>query len=209
MGYCQLFDGIEDFVNCGNDDSLDITQDITLSAWIKLDGLDQTNNYPRIVCRRQTNPFQGYDIFMKSNNQNVVQTYYDGEGKSIQENTNIALDDDTWYRIDAVVSYYSGDSHVYWYVNGDLDNYFVDPDTFTGSNGDFEIATRYGGAYCFKGWIDEVRVSNIPRDANWIRASYINQNNPSSFYDVGDEEILNGEPPVTPGFFNWSSTDEN
>ncbi|MEA3488318.1 MAG: hypothetical protein U9R10_03585, partial [Euryarchaeota archaeon] len=36
--------------------------------------------------------------------------------------------------------------------------------------------------------IDEVRISDTARNADWIQTSYNNQNNPSSFYDVGAEE---------------------
>lgn len=37
---------------------------------------------------------------------------------------------------------------------------------------------------CFNGTIDEVRVSNIPRSAEWIQAEYYNVSSPSTFYVV-------------------------
>ncbi|UCF12668.1 MAG: DUF2341 domain-containing protein, partial [Thermoplasmatales archaeon] len=39
------------------------------------------------------------------------------------------------------------------------------------------------------GTLDEVRVSNVARDSNWISTSYKNQNNPSTFYSIGLEEV--------------------
>jgi hypothetical protein len=48
----------------------------------------------------------------------------------------------------------------------------------------------------FDGIIDEVRLSNEVRSAEWISASYRNQNNPGGFYSVGDEEISSIPPTV-------------
>ena len=36
--------------------------------------------------------------------------------------------------------------------------------------------------------IDEVRISDIARSADWIKIEYYNQSDPANFYDVGDEE---------------------
>ena len=56
----------------------------------------------------------------------------------------------------------------------------------------------YNAARNFDGVIDEARVSNIARSADWISTEYNNQNNPGTFYSVGDEEIrpLPGYPLV-------------
>jgi len=40
----------------------------------------------------------------------------------------------------------------------------------------------------FNGLIDEVRVSNIARSADWIATEYNNQYTPSAFYSFGSEE---------------------
>ena len=38
------------------------------------------------------------------------------------------------------------------------------------------------------GILDEIRISNIPRTSFWMKTSYNNQNNPSSFLSIGPEE---------------------
>ncbi|MFQ5470674.1 MAG: DUF2341 domain-containing protein [Gammaproteobacteria bacterium] len=43
----------------------------------------------------------------------------------------------------------------------------------------------------YRGLIDEVRVSNQPRSANWIATEFSNQENPEMFYTVGAEEAMN------------------
>jgi hypothetical protein len=40
----------------------------------------------------------------------------------------------------------------------------------------------------FTGSLDEVQLSNSVRSAQWIATEYANQNSPSTFYSVGNEE---------------------
>ncbi|MFC1970586.1 hypothetical protein ACFLV0_01420 [Chloroflexota bacterium] len=51
----------------------------------------------------------------------------------------------------------------------------------------------------FKGTIDEVRVSNTARNANWIQTSYNNQSSPGTFLTLGTEEteVVIAAPTVT------------
>jgi hypothetical protein len=42
----------------------------------------------------------------------------------------------------------------------------------------------------FKGAIDEVRVSSVARNSDWIRTEYNNQNNPGAFMSMGSEEAV-------------------
>jgi len=46
------------------------------------------------------------------------------------------------------------------------------------------VSSNYG----FIGSIDEVQISNIGRSSEWIKTSYNNQNNPSTFYSLGAQE---------------------
>ena len=66
------------------------------------------------------------------------------------------------------------------------------------------------GTRWWHGQIDEVRVSNIARSVGWVETSYNNQDSPSTFIEVGDEELL---PPTKPEldrpienqpYFEWS-----
>jgi hypothetical protein len=47
----------------------------------------------------------------------------------------------------------------------------------------------------FNGQIDEVRVSNTVYSVNWIQTEYNNQNDPNSFYSIGPEYTVSGNPP--------------
>src|SRR4030095_384785 len=53
------------------------------------------------------------------------------------------------------------------------------------------LNTRY-----WNGALDEVRISDIARSANWITTCYNNQNAPTSFTTIGTEAV-GGNPPLT------------
>jgi hypothetical protein len=60
------------------------------------------------------------------------------------------------------------------------------------NNNDLLIGEYGGGGNNWNGKIDEVRLSNTDRSAGWIETSYNNQSDPSSFHNVGIEEITGG-----------------
>jgi hypothetical protein len=74
-------------------------------------------------------------------------------------------------------------------------NYFNDADGYC------TIGARFtSGSYglFWKGYIDEVRISNGTWNASWMKTCYNNQNNPESFYSIGAEQIqLPNPPPFT------------
>ena len=45
IGAGQEFDGVDDFIDCGADSSLDITQEITMSAWIYMTEVPRNNEW--------------------------------------------------------------------------------------------------------------------------------------------------------------------
>ena len=50
----------------------------------------------------------------------------------------------------------------------------------------------------FNGIIDEVRLSNGVRNAEWLQTSYTNQNNPSAFYLLGEEVVSDADEDGIP-----------
>ncbi|MEK7569365.1 MAG: DUF2341 domain-containing protein [Patescibacteria group bacterium] len=79
-----------------------------------------------------------------------------------------------------------------FYLNGNL---VASPNTVTTPTGsldaDSTLTLSMGGngvsTFYFNGGIDEARVSNVIRSADWITTEYNNQNSPSTFYSVGSE----------------------
>jgi Concanavalin A-like lectin/glucanases superfamily len=56
----------------------------------------------------------------------------------------------------------------------------------------------FSGTQFFNGDIDEVRISNTNRGADWIRTEYNNQNSPGTFITMGSESCPSGTPTPTP-----------
>jgi hypothetical protein len=110
-------------------------------------------------------------------------------------NSGISLN--TWYYAVGTFSYsgtapFAGSWDVY--LNGTRNNLSTNNFNFAGTaTGNFTGATwRLGNNAQWPNFsnviLDEVRVSNTVRSADWIRTEYNNQNAPSSFYSVGLEE---------------------
>jgi len=82
-------------------------------------------------------------------------------------------------------------THVRTYINGEE---VGTPQSHSGVINKDPVNLRLGvGNYpgYFDGIIDEVRISDIARSAEWIKTSYINQSEPSNFYLEGEEEGQN------------------
>jgi len=67
FGYALKFDGTDDYVDCGSDDSLNITDAITIEAWIYPKGAG-VSTYPRIIDKSSSvsGTAPGYKIYLKS-----------------------------------------------------------------------------------------------------------------------------------------------
>jgi hypothetical protein len=91
----------------------------------------------------------------------------------------------TWYHL---VGTYDG-TNGRLYLNGAL---VGSPTALTWNTTNTDQATIGnwpGGSWKFNGKLDEVRVSNIARSADWITTSYNNQNNPLTFNTIGTEAL--------------------
>lgn len=62
---------------------------------------------------------------------------------------------------------------------------------------------RFNSGYYFDGKLDEIRISNAVRSADWISTEYNNQSSPSTFYSIGYENnyglIINGNLTISAG----------
>src|SRR4029077_10286953 len=57
-----------------------------------------------------------------------------------------------------------------------------------------------GGGDYLNGSIDEMRLSNVARSADWIATEYNNQNSPSTFYTLGEFSPLAITSPNSTAF---------
>lgn len=88
------------------------------------------------------------------------------------------------------------------YLNGTQ----VDSNNFSPATGGAMTIASYFGGFYWQGYMDEVRVSNTARSADWIYTEWCNQvgADTCAFMTIGNEVPTGGTPstPPTPGAFN-------
>ncbi len=197
------FDGVNDYVDCGNNESLQITgTEISLSAWVKWDSAD---NWSTIAMKASDESWRdGYGLYAHSDN--TVNFYV------TQWNVNVASKsftaDGLWHH---VVGTYDG-SNVRIYVDAGEGT----PDSYTGSisnaNHSLEIGRGIYNAYNFDGLIDDVRIYDRALSAEEIwqlyraTASFQGLGRYSEAYDVSaDGCVVVGNPGYWTSSGGWQS----
>jgi len=145
---CLVFDGSDDYVDCGSDSSLNISSSLTLSAWVKLDA---TKTWHSLVSR-------GWlaNWYFAIHNSKVSFGQKDVDGGTTQQDGSSTLSLNTWYHV--AVTYLDSEKKVYFYLNGSADG----TGTFTKNMKTTGWETCYIGAYgsgasnLLQGSIDEV-----------------------------------------------------
>jgi len=190
IGKGQDFDGNDDCINIGDTSDVDFgLGNWSLSALVYPTLLSSNAN---IIIGKDDKSL-GQQFFLQSRESGKIRVrYYTSTGNVSRTTDNIVLSANTWQYI---VGQRNGDMlEIY------LDGTKITVSTETGTHGEMnsiysllQIGKRtYSGAEdFFSGIIDEVRISSIARSADWIKASYNNQNSPSTF-------VIEGTP-VTPG----------
>ena len=180
IGQAIEFDGNNDYIDCGNDASLQITGDITMEAWIYTDGYD---DYDAVITKTTTGSWtNGYGMHLEPGEDPAM---YTGNWNNdlVEDNGHAALNG-AWHHM--VATHVSGGGTSSLYVDGVLiaSNNESDP---TSAAANVEIGRGADNQYNWIGELDEIRLSNTVRSADWIATEYANQNAPGSFYTVGSE----------------------
>jgi hypothetical protein len=156
---------------------INLTGTFTISAWVKLSTL---NKDQKIMTNQGTagSSTGGYKLGVYSTNLPETESPTIDRGATPAPS---AFTTGTWYYVQGV---YNGSS-VSTYVNG---SQYEITSTTTGptSTNPFYIGVGEGGSqYYFNGTIDEVRVSNVAKTSDWLKAEYVDQNSPTAFTTVG------------------------
>ncbi|MDD4358381.1 MAG: LamG domain-containing protein [Candidatus Pacebacteria bacterium] len=160
-GQCLDFDGTDDYIDCGNDNSLNITNKITISAWVKL---NKETNYQSIV-RKANDGGNQYVLYITSE----MYPYFNSFDTSWHTYTGtISVEEKAWTHI--VVSY--NGTKVNFYINS------IDAGVFDGSfslkSPSSPTALFIGGdSYYLNGSIDDVRIYNAALSSSQIKQNYI------------------------------------
>jgi hypothetical protein len=162
IGGALEFDGVDDFVDCGDDASLDITDQITLAAWVK------TND----AGNSQFNPFvtKGDRTYgLKHHSQNTIEfVIYDGTWRV----THYPVDgsfNGLWHHLAGT---YDG-SKLKLYIDGKLEVTTAYTGSIASSAANLNIASNSDESDRFyNGAIDDLRIYNYALSGNKITTLY-------------------------------------
>ena len=162
-GNCLSFDGVNDYVDCGNGDDLDITGTLlTMSAWFY--STDQDTGY--ILAKNLSAPADIQYAFYVDASYTRINIYINGAGVANSNTGSIVTN--KWNNTTII---YNG-TNIAIYINGVLAR---TPQAYStpisSTNHDLSIGRRQGGVY-FKGLIDDVRIYDEALLSSEVQSNY-------------------------------------
>ncbi|MDH5731769.1 MAG: DUF2341 domain-containing protein, partial [Gammaproteobacteria bacterium] len=154
---------------------------ITMSMWFRSDDAGSIGNdsiAQRLMTQHRTGAASRFTFGI--NNNRLATAWNDAGTNWTQGEGTTTLSAGTWYH--GTVTY--DGTTVRLYLNGTQEYSLVD--TMIAPSGDLiYVGSQTSGRY-FDGGVDEVRISQGARSADWIATEYANQSNPSGFITVSE-----------------------
>src|SRR6266705_3801234 len=195
------FDGSSSKIDMGNASALDGMTALTISVWIKPTSLTGAN---RILTKWMGSILVGTKLGAGDVLRLAVQKT--GGGLSIFDSPTSTLTTGNWQHL---VVTWSQPNTVTISVNGTAKTVTITQDQNVTGIGPSSTVVQIGystdgAGNNFDGLIDEVRMSNVVRSADWTKTEYNNQSSPSTFYTVSSAN--GGDQVGTPQNVAWTST---
>jgi glucose/arabinose dehydrogenase len=180
LGPARSFDGVASSIDVGTSPALEINGDLTVEAWVRAADPSQPGA-PRVVSKKNNwDDPAGYNLEVHPGEGNVTTV---GSGNDYTRADGLSLGN-TWHYVATVVTGAIGRV----YVDG-LDrttDSTVSP--IVSSAQHMTFGRRSGGGDFFDGDVDEVRVSNVARSADWIAAQDLSMTD--AFITYGPENLI-------------------
>ncbi|MBU1082902.1 DUF2341 domain-containing protein [Patescibacteria group bacterium] len=190
IGKAATFNGTSSLINLGSSNNLtgDNLQTSTMSAWIKFSST--TSQYPFSIKRSASeSSLISLDVNAGAAGAGKVGfvTSDSGGTHTFLMSPLSIYNDDEWHKLEAVVN---GSDRILY-----IDGVSVATDTagiqsVTGNTANAFIGAFNASQLQFAGQIDEVRFYQGARNANWIKTSYDNENDPATFISFSPEQEL-------------------
>ncbi len=205
IGNAYSFNGSDQKIITTN--TITTPTNFTMSAWIK----PSTLNLDQKIITNQGTDGKGLKLGLYSNNIPEVEFYAGFPFLNRNVGGGTTLNTSNWYYVQGI---FDG-SNLTTYVNGVLDR-TLSGVSIEAVGSTLKIGVESSGtSNYFNGIIDEVRLSNVAKSADWIKTEYQNQLYPSNIgtglsgglpfiYSYGSLEAIN-TPPTTLTDINASS----
>jgi len=170
VGGCYGFDGMNDFMEIEDSNSLDLINTFTISLWMKPSVLTQTNRYILSKLKTGTTTNNSYSIIWEYTD-NQVEFYSEAySGTDPRTSSGMNVNNTNWNH---VVYAYDGTT---WegYLNGSKIFSVSRTFSFITSTGKLIMGNlnHVGGSWFFNGSIDEVQIFNRSLSSEQIQSMY-------------------------------------
>jgi len=156
IGQAMEFTNGQTFVDCGKGASLNLTDAVTITAWIKM-GFTAGD---RKIASNQDGTTGGYKLGLYTNNMVEFEIRTSANASTLNRNSagGTALQQDVWYHVAGV---YSKGQFIRTYVFGSLDRELATTALLGTSTGSFKLGCGESTtSYFWLGALDDVRVYN-------------------------------------------------
>ena len=193
-GQALKFDGSNDYINITNNENLNLSNEITVSAWVKNLGDNGASAYRYIVSKDNSNVGFGRSWFLGIIEGVPNKFYfrlYNSAGTDVAI-SNYSVDNDTWYY---VVGTYNN-SKMTLYVNGQVSSSASQTGGIFRSNSSVQISGGYlPTSNIWNGSIDDVMIFNRALSAQEIKA----------LYNAGTNRLYNNFTNLTDGNYTFKA----
>src|SRR2546427_228867 len=191
-----------------NPASLGITGPITLEGWIRADTNQGSMDTPVTVIDKLDNTNGGYSLFLSSSastNSQLQMTAQNGGAADSLVSPSYTFTESTFQHVVGVWSPSPGTMQIY--ING---TQVASGSAANGTIANVSTAFNLGGQTTNRSWngaLDEVRVSSVARDQDWIKTEFNNLDGPGiigapNWSDVGGAGVSSGGNGAAIGVYN-------
>jgi hypothetical protein len=163
---------------------IDITSVFTLSGWAYVTDFT-TSTDQKIITNETSYTSGGYKLGYYGGTATTVKAEVETRTSTGTASLNraetggIIVTTGSWHYVQGI---YNGTNFL-TYFDGAVDR-STTTGVAAGAGGPVYIGSDFAAANFFKGMMDEIRVSNTVKSADWIKAEYYNQNNQTTFTTV-------------------------
>lgn len=195
IGKAYHFDGVNDMV-LAKDATVKPTGAFTVSAWFRIDPKDTNYDDDELVSTQGGPGDRGWDLSFDEDNTYLpcravsFRASYDGGQYGASLGWDKVCPDDSWYHVAGV---FAPGTYLRFFVDGAKTDEATQgvPAALHASAVPLTIgaeANTAGGRNYFMGEIDEVRISSVAREPEWLAACHANQRSPATFVVPGAQQ---------------------
>lgn len=167
-GSALYFDGVNDWLNCGNDSSLDLTGNMTIEFWMRPENWYKNDDTYTSIIMKGDNPYYSgnqvtYDVGHANSGTHAIKFgYHNDSWVNVVDTSGVTYSDSVWYHMAVVVD--EVNNNVTFYRDGSLLSQVSNDFTFNpmpSTDEEFVMGRFNNSVEWYKGALDEVRISDV------------------------------------------------